>query len=112
MKKMYLNRMSALAVLLAAAIFGFILYQQYISNIGFPDGYISEYEAAMKRVSQVLIALLLTLSVFCLNLAFTAKNQDGKNHLLFLISSFTLLMVVFLCAMTGFYQSLDHGQGG
>ena len=100
-------------MILAFCIFLWMVYKyvETVSLIGFPDGYISEYEYAIKN-------LYYSTSVFLFVMAVTLLYQLKNPHFLarfhlykFFVLFFIFLMLMYLLMDYYFTSSLSHGQG-
>nr|WP_086940742.1 hypothetical protein [Thaumasiovibrio occultus] len=87
-------------------------YLLYLYDLGFPDGHITDYAAAMSSVYKKALVPGGLLAVYTLYLARQApqKNIWGKLALVLLV----LVISVGVIAMVDnhFYLNLDRGQGG
>jgi hypothetical protein len=87
-------------------------YLEYVHNLGFPDGYISEYARAGRIMYLILMWPFGALGVYCMYLGWNASKQNI--HRKFMIAVFLLILCIAVMVIIDSYVflHLDHGQGG
>lgn len=86
------------------------LYLFFINKVGFADGYISEYQLAMKKYFQLTLIPLSLLGIYFFILGHKRKRKSKT--MILSTSLFFLYLLITLIIAKYFYTTLNYGQGG
>jgi len=87
-------------------------YVLFAYNLGFPDGYVTEYGQAGKLMYEVLVLPSIVLIVYLIYVGnFTLESNKGVK-LLIAALIMTLIVILTIVLDLYFFATMDHGLGG
>lgn len=89
-----------------------ILYLFFIDKVGFADGYISEYQLAMKKYFQLTLIPLSLLGINFFILGHKIKRERKNKKMIISTFLFFSYLLITLIIAKYFYTILNYGQGG
>ncbi len=96
-------------ITLIMLVFG---YLEYVHNLGFPDGYISEFSRAGKIFYKILVGPFLTLGLYFIYLGWNASKQKINKKLIIAVIILIFCIAAVVIIDNYLFLHLDHGQGG
>ncbi|PPC78674.1 hypothetical protein C4K68_03990 [Pokkaliibacter plantistimulans] len=87
-------------------------YSQYAYFTGGPDGYVSDYAAAVRSLYYYFAVPGLLLMGYSLMLGRTARHKPVALRLLAAVLVCAALVLAFAMLDSQYFGALDHGQGG
>jgi len=99
-------------VAVAALIMCIIGYIEYVKDVGFPDGYLTDYDLTMRMTFIIMGLPLLCLSLVVFYLVISGRVKNNATTISKCALAIVMLVILFVGCDLSFYHYVDHGQGG
>ncbi|MBN1898631.1 MAG: hypothetical protein JW827_07620 [Spirochaetes bacterium] len=106
------NRILAYFLGLVSLTLPVFIYQFYVKWLGFPDGYLTEFERAEKILYNIFIWPCFGFGLLFIYLGRTASRQKTNKKLVISISLFFFYIIVVIIVRYYLGLHLDAGAGG
>lgn len=110
----HMNRITAYLFGCIILILSFFIYEMYIADLGFPDGFTTELEEAQKKLFTTFIYISIILSLYFFYLGWISAQKKITKKLYITISIYIIfLIIVFIINYyLRFHFGLMDGGGG
>lgn len=108
---MKLNQIVAYLLGGVAFMFSFLIYMQYVYQLGFPDGFITELGYAQRRLAYLFIGISIIVGAYFIYLS-TLASQKKIGKPLLAAAILYVVVIVSLSLMDYYYRLNLIGSGG